>query len=634
MGRSKNGRNDTLLELRKQAEQRLRLNDPRTPALAPEQTPKVVHELQVHQIELEMQNEELRRRQAELEEAHERYAELFELAPLGYFILDEMGRVLQVNRAGADLLGIARPLPTNKRLYDFICNDFRDTFYRHLRQAFQAAGLASCELELRRGDSVRFSAQLQSIAQTDARGVFSHYLTVISDVSERRQHEEKILRQANYDARTGLPNRVLLLDRLEQAVHAAHREHTPMALMYIDMDQFKCINDSLGHAAGDRLLQDTAARLIDCARSSDTVARLCGDEFCMILPNTAGPGGADEVAEKVFSTLAQPFMLRSGEEYHTSCSIGIAVYPDDAGDTDTLLRNADMAMYHAKDRGRNTFEFFTPEMKHKAMQIKSLERELHRALADDELELHYQPIIELASGTVAGVEALLRWRHPTRGLLAPKAFIPLAEETDIIIPLGDWVLRAVSNQATAWRREGLLPPTLWVNISCRQIRDYGFEERLPRILDEAGPPGGHSWLGLEITESATLELEGATIEMFQRINRGGIRLSVDDFGTGYSSLTRLKHLPVQMLKTDASFLKDVATSERDAALARAIVALAHTLGIKIIAEGIETREQLEFLRQADCDLGQGYYLSMPLVARELTKYLGTPPARIEEVRIG
>lgn len=391
------------------------------------------------------------------------------------------------------------------------------------------------------------------------------------------------------------------------------------------MDQFKCVNDSLGHATGDQLLQDVAARLTACARASDTVARLSGDEFCMVLPHTVGPGGADEVANKVLSALSRPFMLGSGEPYSTSCSIGIAVYPDDAGDAETLLRNADMAMYHAKERGSNTFEYFAREMKHKAMQIRLLEGELCRAMAEDELELHYQPIFDLGTGALAGAEALLRWRHPTRGLQTPGTFIPLAEESDIIVSLGDWVLRAVGTQVAAWRQDGFLPPLLWVNISCRQFLDTGFEERLARILDESGPPGERTWLGLEITESATLELSAGTIDMFQRINRGGIRLSVDDFGTGYSSLTRLKHLPAQILKADPSFLRDVLTSERDAALAVGIMALAHTLRIKVIAEGIETREQLEFLRQMGCDFGQGYYFSIPLPAWKLTDYL--PRAR-------
>jgi len=440
---------------------------------------------------------------------------------------------------------------------------------------------------------------------------------VTVDVTARKEMESRLVHLASHDALTGLPNRNLLADRLGQALISAARHGRAAGALFLDLDRFKVINDSLGHNAGDRLLKAVAERLQDGVREGDTVARLGGDEFVMILDDMAQPQDAALVAQKILESFVQPFHVEipeagGAQEFFFTTSIGISLYPSDGEDVDTLLKNADTAMYRAKERGGNSYQFFTPEMDLRARKRLSLESALRNALERREFVLHYQPQIDLATQNVIGAEALLRWNHPEQGLIAPADFIPLLEETGLIVPVGEWVLREACAQATAWRQAGLPPLRMAVNLSARQLRHERFADTVATALADTGmDPDG---LELEITESAVMQQVEACLETLRQIHALGVQISMDDFGTGYSSLSHLKLLPIDTVKIDRSFVRDIPADENDAAIVQAIIVLAHTLRLNVIAEGVETQEQLEFLRAHGCDAMQGYLFSRPLPA--------------------
>ncbi len=436
------------------------------------------------------------------------------------------------------------------------------------------------------------------------------------DITKQKQVEEQIRRQANYDSLTELPNRMLFRDRLTRAIVSARRENGLVALLFIDLDRFKVVNDTLGHIVGDRLLRKAAERLQASVREVDTVARLGGDEFTIILQDIARTEDAAIVANKVIDSLGKPFLL-DGHEAFIGASIGITVFPSDGDNAATLLRNADVAMYRAKDAGRNEYRFFTKAMDAQALNRMSLENDLRYAVERQQFFVHYQPIVELRSGRVINVEALLRWRHPKRGLVAPDEFIPLAEETGLIKPLGEWVLRTACAQAQAWRDMDLPVFGVSVNLSSGQLKRGFSRETVAAILEETGL--SPDLLTFEITESLIMEDTEEAITYLHAIKEMGVGLSIDDFGTGYSSLNYLKRFPVDSVKIDRSFVRDVTVDPEDASLADAIIALAHNLGLKVIAEGVETKEQLDFLQSRGCDLYQGYYLGRPMTAKGLQK---------------
>ena len=447
---------------------------------------------------------------------------------------------------------------------------------------------------------------------------------VMMDISARKEMEARLAHLANHDPLTGLPNRHLLADRLGQALISAARHGRAAGALFLDLDRFKVINDSLGHSAGDRLLKAVAERLQDGVREGDTVARLGGDEFVMILDDMAQPQDAALVAQKILESFVQPFHVEipeagGAQEFFFTTSIGISLYPSDGEDVDTLLKNADTAMYRAKERGGNSYQFFTPEMDLRARKRLSLESALRNALERREFVLHYQPQIDLATQRVIGVEALLRWNHPERGLVAPADFIPLLEETGLIVPVGEWVLREACTQATAWRAAGLPPLRVAGNLSARQLRHECFADTVAAALADTGMDPGD--LELEITESAVMQQVEASIETLSRIHALGVRLSMDDFGTGYSSLSHLKLLPIDAVKIDRSFVHDIPGDEDDTAIVQAIIVLARTLRLDVIAEGVETKEQLAFLRAHGCDAMQGYLFSRPLPAEALRRLL-------------
>ena len=431
------------------------------------------------------------------------------------------------------------------------------------------------------------------------------------EVGERQQAEDRVLHQANHDALTGLPNRRLLLDRLGQALALAHREDHHVAVLFMDLDRFKTINDSLGHMMGDALLQTVAQRLSASLREGDTVSRLGGDEFVVVLPRLEDPQAAEKVALKLVESLVPPFHL-DGQELRISASIGISLFPEDGQDTETLLRNADSAMYHAKDMGRNNYQFFMEQMNVAAAERLRIENDLHRALARGEFELHYQPRVSVASGAPCGIEALIRWQHPERGLVPPGQFIPVAEDTGLIVPIGEWVIEEACRQGVAWCSAGLPRLPVAVNLSPRQFRHSNLVDTVAQALGRHGWPS--NLLELEITEGVLMQQTADTLKTLEALNRLGVGLAIDDFGTGYSSLSYLKTWRVDALKIDRSFIRDLVTDGSDLAIVNAIVAMARHLNIEVIAEGIESYQQVETLLKLECKLGQGFLFAKPMPA--------------------
>jgi diguanylate cyclase len=442
---------------------------------------------------------------------------------------------------------------------------------------------------------------------------------------ERKRYQEQLEHQANYDALTGLPNRNLLHDRLKQAVYA-QRHARAIAVVFIDLDHFKFINDSLGHSAGDKLLQEMAERLRQAVRDGDTVSRLGGDEFILVLNDQQNEDIVFRAMQRIISEVSKPAVI-DGQELTVTCSAGISLYPQDGPDVDTLLKNADAAMYRAKEHGRNNFQFYTAEMNKLVNERLSLESHLRRALERHELLLHYQPKLELKTGSIVGVEALLRWQHPEWGLLYPDRFIGLAEETGLIVQIGEWVLRTACTQARAWQDAGLPPITMSVNLSARQFRQDALFKSVARILSETGLHPER--LEIEITESMVMHNAEAAIAILKGLKEIGVHLSVDDFGTGYSSLAYLKTLPIGILKIDKSFVKDIEGPEgkKDGLLAQAIISLGHSLKLKVIAEGVEEQAQLDFLKQNHCDEAQGYLFSRPVPPEECELLLAAAKRR-------
>jgi len=445
------------------------------------------------------------------------------------------------------------------------------------------------------------------------------------DVTERRRAEDDLQFIANHDALTQLPNRSLFARCLDGALARARRRDSKLSILFIDLDRFKNINDTLGHESGDRLLGEVAARLRHCLRETDTVARLGGDEFVVLAEDVHGSVPAVPLAQRILEALAQPHVL-DGRECHVTASIGIANYPEDGSDTASLLKHADIAMYRAKEKGKNAFEFYTPQLNIHTVERLALEASLRHAIERDELVLHYQPKLDLATRRIVGVEALIRWQHPDLGFVPPGAFIPLAEETGLVVPIGEWVLRTACNQAQRWIAEGLAPLRVAVNISARQfVRDD-----LPLCIDQVLQATGMDadLLEIELTESMTMTHVDRAIEVMAALKLRRIHLAIDDFGTGYSSLGYLKRFPIDSVKIDRSFVRDLPHAPRDCGLAQAAIAMAHALGLRAVAEGVETEEQLAFLQHHGCDEVQGFYFARPMPAADIVGFVTAHEAAV------
>jgi len=456
----------------------------------------------------------------------------------------------------------------------------------------------------------------------DGFGNIEGYVGLFSDITKRKQNESLIHHQANFDALTGLPNRNLFQDRLTHAIDLAEKNNKYAALLFIDIDRFKYVNDTLGHSLGDQLLQDIANRLTHNLQKPSTIARFGGDEFIVILPDESNLHHVESAVHKILKDLEQPYSL-NGNPVFASASIGVAVYPVDGKDSETLLRKADNAMYKAKDKGRNNFQFFTVEMDNEAQQRQELEHDLRQAIEKKHLSLVYQPIIDPVTGAMVNAEALIRWQHPEKGLISPRQFIPLAEEVGLILPIGEWVLREACSEAMRWNDVSGNPPGVSINLSSIQFQ---FQKQdipglVKTILAETQLPAEQ--LTLEITES--LLVDDDTLKQLQEIRDLGIGLSIDDFGTGYSSLSYLKKFPVSTLKIDRSFIMGLPDNSEDEALVSAILVMANSLNLTVVAEGVETQDQVDLLKSKGCQFVQGYYFSKPLFKDDFATYLSQPP---------
>jgi len=475
-----------------------------------------------------------------------------------------------------------------------------------------------------RRDGVEFSIEDSAAPIHDRRGTVTGAVMVFHDVTTARALSLRMAYLAQHDSLTDLPNRILLGDRLKQAIALAFRGKRQLALLFLDMDRFKHINDSLGHTIGDRLLQSVAHRLRACVRSSDTISRQGGDEFVILLSDISHAEDAEISAEKILVALSTPHSIDQ-HNLHVSGSIGIATYPDDGVDADTLLQHADLAMYQAKENGRNNVQFYQAKMNAHAVERHSLEDGLRKALERKEFELRYQPKIKLATGAMIGVEALIRWHHPQRGLVPPAQFIPIAEECGLIVDIGRWVLREACRQARAWQRAGLPVTRLAINISPVELRTKDFVAGVRAILTDTGLDP--HCLEFEVTETFLMEASGSTAEVLQALKDMGLQIALDDFGTGYSSLSFLRRFPIDTVKIDRSFVRDMTTDADDASIVRAVIGMGESLHLQVVAEGVETREQLAFLRLHSCPAGQGLHFGRPVVAAEFAEILGRSVAR-------
>lgn len=454
------------------------------------------------------------------------------------------------------------------------------------------------------------------VVEKDEAGKPLRMIGIHSDISERKNSEAQVFQLAHYDSLTGLPNRVLFMDRLHQDIRKARRYAQSVTLIFLDLDRFKEVNDALGHDAGDQLLKETAQRLLGCVRGSDTVARLGGDEFTIILTNLSDSVSLEQVAQNILDRLAEPFRI-GDEMVYLSTSIGITIYPNDAVDAEMLLKNADQAMYAAKEEGKNRFNYFTESMQQAAQMRMRMANDLRAALVNGEFVIHYQPIVELATGRMHKAEALIRWQHPSRGLVSPAEFIPIAEDTGLIVDIGDYVFRQAARQAVAWRKR--LPDfQVSVNKSPVQFKaSKNVHEVWLRHLDSLGLAGDS--LVIEITEGLLLDAREPVIRQLQDFHRAGLQIAIDDFGTGYSSLAYLKKFDIDYVKIDRSFTGNIKPGSDDMALCEAIIVMAHKLGLQVVAEGVETAEQRDLLLGAGCNYAQGYLFSRPLPAEELEK---------------
>ena len=474
------------------------------------------------------------------------------------------------------------------------------------------------EVEYQRRDGSRFFGVNSANTVRDAEGRPLYFDGVISDITDRKRAEEQVYQLAHYDSLTGLPNRTLLRDRLGQAMSDAKRHDTRLAVLFLDLDRFKTVNDSLGHEVGDKLLKAVSLRLRENMRDSDTISRQGGDEFLLILRDVVDPPAAARVAEKLLEAVARPCVV--GEyELHITPSIGISLFPDDAADLDELIRNADAAMYHAKEHGRFNFQFFTPEMNSRAYERLSLESRLRQAIEREEFALHYQPQVDLKTGAIVGVEALLRWMRPGEEGVSPAVFVPVLESSGLIGQVGDWVLREACRQNKRWQEAGLPKIPVAVNLSAIQFNRRNMADSISAILAETGLEARH--LELEFTESAVMQDTREMGNIIRRLDELGVQLALDDFGTGYSSLSYLKRFHLDKIKIDQSFVRDLSVDADDAAITTAIIGMARNLKVTVVAEGVETRAQCDFLRGYGCDAIQGYYFCKPLPAEEFAAFL-------------
>lgn len=559
---------------------------------------------------------ERERTERTLRKEEERNRRLFESDMIGIVFGRIDGYAEEANDAFLKILGYTREDLMSERIHwrDITPLEHQATSEWAIEE-FKRHGTATYEKEYIRKDGRRVPVL---IGITQLAGSDNEGAAFVLDLTERKQAEEKVSYLANYDALTGMPNRVLFQDRVKQTIALAHRNNLQVAVLFIDLDYFKHINDSLGHQVGDQLLRMVAVRLQNCVREGDTVARQGGDEFALSLPLHNGSTDAAMVAQKALDALDKVFVVE-GHELHVSASIGISLYPDDGHDVESLMRAADTAMYAAKEKGRSNFQFFTSALNKAAHRRLSLTNALRQALVRDEFALYYQPQVDMQSGLIYSAEALLRWRPSGNAAIAPNEFIAVAEETGLILPIGEWALRQACRQLRLWHELGYREMLMAVNLSPRQFFQPNFQNMIKHILDETGVPAER--LDLEITENILMQRSEDNVATLNRLSGMGIKLSVDDFGTGYSSLAYLQRFPVDALKIDRSFVSGIGQDSNRTALVTAIISMAQSLRLNVLAEGVETSEQINFLQAHGCPSAQGYYYSEPVSAEAFTEML-------------
>jgi diguanylate cyclase (GGDEF)-like protein/PAS domain S-box-containing protein len=555
----------------------------------------------------------VQRKQAEevIRENEERFRSLTELSSDLYWEQDEHYRFTKISGAYSRLAG--------KHRWDEECFNMTETDWA-AHKAILDSRQSFRDLELGRtnekGEKVWVNVSGEPVF--DEAGAFKGYRGVGKDITARKRDEERIQYLATHDSLTSLPNRTMFNDVLGLSLQAARRYHRSFAVLFLDLDRFKIINDTLGHEAGDLLLKEMGARLTDTVRSSDVVARLGGDEFVLLIQEVSEAKQAEAVARKILSALIKPMFI-GGQECRVTASIGICLYPSDAADEQALMKNADMAMYRAKEEGKNTYRFYSQDTNVHSFERLALETSLRRGLERNEFFLHYQAKLDLHTMQITGVEALIRWQHPELGLVSPLQFIPLAEETGLIVPIGKWVLDTACAQNVAWQREGLPPLRMAVNLSARQFTDEDLVVDIAAALERSAM--APELLELELTESTVMQSAERAETVLHAIKKLGVRLAIDDFGVGYSSLTHLKRFPIDTLKVDRSFIRDIPQDSEDKAITEAIIAMGRSLKLTVVAEGVETLEQQTFLHDHDCDEMQGFYLSKPITGNQFAQLL-------------
>jgi diguanylate cyclase (GGDEF)-like protein/PAS domain S-box-containing protein len=541
-------------------------------------------------------------------------AAVFDSTLEGVLVTDANGVIVHVNRAFMSITGYQQNEVLGTRPSKFKSGRHGPDFYERMYKTILAAGQWSGEIWNRRKDGEIYP-QWQSIRSIkDDRGAITHFVAVFSDITSIKHSERELAHLAHYDALTGLPNRLLFTDRAEQAQTHARRNKQTLALLLIDLDHFKHINDSLGHNIGDEVLKAVSERLAQLLEKGVTLARLGGDEFAVLVENPQQAMQAAELAQGVLDGLREPFLINAQSLFLTA-SIGISIFPNDALSAGQLLRNADAALFQAKSQGRESYALYTEELTAHAQRRVEMTGELRRAIVKNELRLFYQPIHNLHTRRIEGVEALVRWHHPERGLVSPGEFIPIAEQSGLIADIDNWVLTEACRQMRQWLEEGIGLSFVAVNVSSRLFGRGDLDRRVAQVLSETGLAS--EYLELEVTESAVMDDPEQAIEQMHRLRELGLKLSIDDFGTGYSSLLRLKRMPVQKLKIDQGFVAGLPDDEDDIAIVRAIIALAQAMGMRVLAEGIEQAEQAHFLLKNQCELGQGYWFARPMPAGQI-----------------
>jgi diguanylate cyclase (GGDEF)-like protein/PAS domain S-box-containing protein len=530
--------------------------------------------------------------------------------------IDRNGHLLEVSDLWLETLGYERHEVIGTNLVSYLSMDSRRLAEETvLPLFFQQGYVKDVPYQMIKKNGEPIDVLISAIAERDRRGRFLRSMAGIVDVTLHKRKDEEIQRLAHYDPLTGQPNRLLFRDRLRQALARAYREERNVGVVFVDLDRFKWVNDTHGHAVGDKLLQVVAQRLTDCIRHCDTVARIGGDEFVIILCGFESDGEPTIFAKRFLEVISHPVKL-DGKEFFGTASVGIAIYPIDGQDDETLLRNADIAMYAAKEKGGNNFQFFSADMNARAKEKLHLETRLRRALENGQLSLVYQPQLSLRGGQIAGLEALLRWHDPEEGMIPPARFIPVAEETGLIIPLGEWVLKTACTQAQAWQEAGYAPIRMAVNVSGLQFKRLDFVDMVESTLRETG--FDPNLLEIELTESIIMENVKDAIMTLADLKVRGIHLAIDDFGTGYSSLVYLKNFPFDRIKIAQEFVRTISMNHDHEAIVEAIIYMASSLDLNVIAEGVETKAQLDFLRARKCQSMQGYYFSPPVAAESWT----------------